>query len=268
MSQSRYVASVGNDDKERLSIQHDSFLKGTEEFLKEINISKGMNVLVVGCGGGDETVTISKKVGPSGSVTAIDISPEQIQIAQEKIDELKLQNVTLKILAAEKLDSVKESFDIAYCRMVLVHISDPKKVLNLMLDKVKSNGVLACEEPDISTCFTIPKSGAFEKHIGLLCKFIKSRGCDPDLGTKTYTIFKDIGCLNIKINFFQPAITDKRLKKAASLSAKSCAPQYISLGLATESEVNEMISKIEKDVVEEETLLGQCRMTQIYGRKK
>jgi 2-polyprenyl-3-methyl-5-hydroxy-6-metoxy-1,4-benzoquinol methylase len=87
MSRSHYVASVGNDDKERLSIQHDSFSKGTEEFLKEIDIREGMNILVVGCGGGDETVTIAKKVGASGRVTAIDISPEQIKIAQEKIYE-------------------------------------------------------------------------------------------------------------------------------------------------------------------------------------
>ena len=81
-------------------------------------------------------------------------------------------------------------------------------------------------------------------------------------------IFHEIGLSHIDIDFSQPAITNKRLKSAASLSAKSCKSQYISSGLASESEVNDIILKIEKELVNQDnTLLGQCRMTQISGRK-
>ncbi len=267
MSQPRYVASVGDDDKERLAIQHESFLSGTEQFLTKLNLQDGMNVLVVGCGGGDETAMIAKKIRPTGTVTAIDISLDQINVCREKMNEEKINNVRFKTLAAEGLKELIGMFDVVYCRMLLVHVAKPREVLSLMMKKVKNGGILACEEPDISTCFTAPESPAFKKHIGLLCEFIRKSGCDPDLGSKTYQIFQEIGCSNISIDFFQPAITESRLKKASSLSAISCGPQYILAGLATESEVNNMINEIEIDVVQSNTLLGQCRMTQIFGRK-
>jgi SAM-dependent methyltransferase len=222
----------------------------------------------VGCGGGDETVMIAKKVGVTGRVTAIDISAEQIGIARENIKNEKLTNVDFKVLAAEDLNELKEKFDLAYCRMVLVHVKNPKIVLQYMKNCVVNNGLVACEEPDISSCFSVPKSEAFEKHIHLLCEFIKKNDCDPDLGSKMYKIFHDIGFSQIDICFFQPAITDKRLRLAAPLSAKSCKPQYVALGLITESKADNLIHQITKEVVDpEHVLLGQCRMTQIYGIK-
>jgi hypothetical protein len=137
-----------------------------------------------------------------------------------------------------------------------------------MLGRLKINGKLACEEPDISTCFTIPQSEAFNKHISLLCEFIRKKGCDPDLGKKTYGMFKDIGCTNITISFFQPAVTDSQQKIAALLSAKNCGPQYITSGLANQNEVDEIISGIEKEVVnDDEVVMAQVRMAQVSGIK-
>ncbi len=268
MSSMHYVASVGGSDKERLSIQHECFAKGTEEFINHLKIIEGMSVLVVGCGGGDETAMFAKKVGFNGKVTAIDVNPEQIAISQDKMNDEKHKNVTLKVLAAENLSVLNEKFDVVYCRMVLVHVVDPQKVLRLMLSQIKDDGLVACEEPDISSCFSTPKSEAFEKHIHLLCEFMKRRNCDPDLGSKMYQLFNEVGFSHIHINFSQPAITDKRLQLTAPMSAKSCKPQYVSLGLASENEVDIMISQIEKELVNQKnSLLGQCRMTQIFGKK-
>jgi len=266
-SHASYVASVGKEDEDRLAIQHECFEKGTEDFIDRLNIINGMKILIIGCGAGDETLLFAKRIGQSGSITAIDISEEQINVAKDKAERTGITNITFKTLAAENLMEIKDEFDVAYCRMVLVHIQYPKLILTLMLDRVKKNGIVACEEPDISTCFSIPKSEAFEKHISLLCEFIRKRNCDPDLGSKTYGMFKEIGFSTININFFQPAITDKRLKSAASMSAKSCGPQYIALGLATENEVKDLVSQIQHDLENQDSLLGQCRMTQIYGRK-
>jgi len=214
----------------------------------------------------DETVLIANKVGSTGKVTAIDISPEQVQVAMERMAAEKLKNVRLMVLNVEDLENIKEQFDLVYCRMVLVHVVNPKNILEKMLARVKTKGKLACEEPDISTCFTIPSSKAFDKHINLLCEFLRKKGCDPDLGSKVYKIFNDIGCSNVKITFSQPAVTDENGKMAALLSAKNCGPQYISAGLATKEEVEIMISSIESEVVKTKAvMMGQCRMSQVSG---
>lgn len=268
MTNSHYVVKVGQEDKERLSIQHQTLAEGTESFLKKINLTHGMKVLVVGCGAGDETVLIANKIGPKGEVTAIDINKDQVKVAQERMALEKLNNVKIEALAINDLDKISEQFDIVYCRMVLVHVPDPIKALNKMLLHVKTHGVLACEEPDISSCFTAPKSFAFDQHINLLCEFLKRNGCDPDLGSKTYNLFKKIGLSEVKINFSQSAITDRNQKLATLLSAKNCGPQYIAAQLATKDEVERMIISIEKEVINNEDLvIGQCRMAQVSGIK-
>ena len=266
MSNSHYVVKVGHEDKERLSIQHQTFSAGTEDFLLRINLQPGQKVLVVGCGAGDETVLIANIVGSKGHVTAIDVSEEQVKVAQERINLENLHHVNIKVLAAEELDKLSDQFDIVFCRMVLVHIADPINALKKMISKVKINCILACEEPDISTCFTMPNSPSFDKHIDLLCKFLMAKGCDPDYGTKTYGIFKKLGLSGVKINFSQPAVTDSQQKTAALLSAKNCGPQYITANLASKEEVESMISNIETEVVKNDNLImGQCRMAQVYG---
>jgi ubiquinone/menaquinone biosynthesis C-methylase UbiE len=268
MNKTQYVVAVGQKDKLRLAIQHQTFAQGTEAFLNRLGIIPSMNVLVVGCGAGDETALIANKVGLSGQVTGIDISPEQINVARKKLSLEKFSNVKLQVLAAEELGNLNEQFDIVYCRMVLVHIKNPENILERMLSKVKVGGKLACEEPDISTCFTIPHSPAFKKHIHLLCSFMKSNGCDPDLGSKLYALFEAIECSNIQVDFSQPAVIDTYKKNAALLSAENCAPQYVSSGLITQEESETMVRDIEIEVVRpNDVLMGQCRMTQIFGIK-
>ena len=60
MPQSNYVVAVGQTDKERLAIQHQTFAAGSEKFLNSLPVISGTNVLIVGCGAGDELFIIGK----------------------------------------------------------------------------------------------------------------------------------------------------------------------------------------------------------------
>lgn len=263
-----YVASVGAEDAERLSLQHEIFSKGTSNFLRRLNVCKGMNVLVVGCGGGDETIMIAKIVGETGRVTGIDINAEQIKVAQGRLDREKINNVSLINMPLEHLNTNKKEYDLVFCRMVLVHIKNPQNAIRIMYNSVKKGGTLACEEPDINSCFTIPKSKAFDMHIKLLSDFLIMNGCDPDLGSNLYNIMLKLHATNIDINISQPVITSSRLKRAVLLSAQSCKPQYQDSGLARNDDLEKMLKDIEKEVVNNsELVVVQVRMIQISVEK-
>jgi hypothetical protein len=151
--------------------------------------------------------------------------------------------------------------------MVLTHLPNVDNVLKKMFSKVKVEGVLACEEPEISTCETFPPSDAFNEHIDLLCQLIKKKGGDPDVGNKLYPLFCKLG-YSVEISVSQPIVKDSYLKNAAYLSAKSCGPGYIAEGLITSDKLEIIAEGIKAQVVEPDfVILHQCKMTQISVKK-
>lgn len=94
-------------------------------------------------------------------------------------------------------------------------------------------------------------------------KFVKMHGGNLELGSKLASMFKEINNNEAIIDSFQPIITEARLKRAVLLSAKSCGPQYIASGLATDEEVKRIIENIQKEVVDNnDSKLVQCEMIQ------
>jgi len=64
-----------------------------EAILDRLKIRRGMRVADVGAGSGYLTVRLSRRVGPSGVVYAVDVQPEMIAIVREKVKRLGLDNV-------------------------------------------------------------------------------------------------------------------------------------------------------------------------------
>lgn len=268
MDVKEYSVTVGEKDVERLKLQHETFAQGTENFIKNLGIKEGDKVLVIGSGGGDESLLFSRLVGARGKILGIDISAEQVRVASARAKEEKISNVEFQTLNVSVLDSLGESFDFVYCRMVLTHLAGVENVLKKMFSKVKEGGILACEEPEVSSCKTFPPSHAFEEHINLLCQLIKRKGGDPDIGPKLYQIFRSLNPDSVGISFSQPAVTDARLKKAAFLSVYSCGPGYIAEGLTTAEDVTRIAEGIRTQVVEcKDVFMMQCRMAQLWVKK-
>ena len=62
----------------------------SRSFLTQSGLCKGMRILEVGCGAGAMTPWLSQDVGQSGRVVALDINPQEIERAREKVMEAGL----------------------------------------------------------------------------------------------------------------------------------------------------------------------------------
>jgi ubiquinone/menaquinone biosynthesis C-methylase UbiE len=98
-----------------------------EMMLELANIRGGDRVLDVAAGTGDQTILAAQRVGPTGSVVAVDLSPHMLKIADEAIRNVGLENVETRVMNAEKLDFDADSFDAVICRMGLMVFPDPVK---------------------------------------------------------------------------------------------------------------------------------------------
>src|SRR5215470_17708477 len=81
----------------------------TDMMLDMANLVIGSRVLDVAAGTGEQTILAARRVGPTGSVLAIDIAGDMLKIAAEAAHQAGLSNVTTQVMDAQRLDVVVES---------------------------------------------------------------------------------------------------------------------------------------------------------------
>ncbi len=124
-----YSFGVGREGAERLDLVNNIFGPHSRRFLVNAGLREGISVLEVGCGSGNMTAFLAERVGPAGRVVAADASPKQIEIARERCSQAGHHNVTFVCEQAEGLDLPGQRFDLACCRLVLMHLLEPRPVV-------------------------------------------------------------------------------------------------------------------------------------------
>jgi methionine biosynthesis protein MetW len=118
--------------------------------LEMIDGIKAKKVLDVGCGGGEITEIIAKKVRAK-KVVGVDISSKQLKTASKRGIE------TVQVDLNKEKIPLKEKFDLVICLNFLEHILNPDHVLNEIYRLSKSKQV-----------FMIPNFAAWYNRISLL----------------------------------------------------------------------------------------------------
>ena len=141
----------------------------TEAMLEMAGVRRGVRVLDVASGAGDQTLNIAQHVGPEGFVLATDLSPAILALAQENAQRSGFNNVQTQVADGEQLQVEPASFDAAVCRLGLMFFPNPLQGLREMHRALRP-GASACtmvfSGPERNPCITILMSTAL-KHAGL-----------------------------------------------------------------------------------------------------
>jgi len=103
-------------------------------------ISEAEAVLDIGCGAGVDTIVAAMMVGPSGTVTGIDLVPEMLAQARENAKMMGLRNVTYVETSAEKMPFSDGDFDVVISNGVFNLIPDKISALAETIRVVKPSG--------------------------------------------------------------------------------------------------------------------------------
>ncbi len=106
--------------------------------LGSLDLAPGCRILEVGVGTG---ISLSA-YPPHVDVTAIDISPEMLAIAQQKINQHDWSHITLKVMNAMALDFPDKSFDYVASFHVVSVVPDCRQMMREMIRVCKPNGTL------------------------------------------------------------------------------------------------------------------------------
>ena len=107
-----------------------AFTRGaTDAILEAAQLRPGMRVLDLASGVGDPALSIAAAVGPSGRVTASDMGPGMISLAQELARKKGLPNIEFREANAESLPFADASYDVLTCRFGIMFFPDLGKAL-------------------------------------------------------------------------------------------------------------------------------------------
>jgi SAM-dependent methyltransferase len=85
---------------------------------------KGWRVVDIGCGFGDTTIDIARRVGPTGSATGVDAAAKFLAIAREDAAAARMENASFVVQDIE--ESVPGGpYDMAYSRMGTMFFNQP-----------------------------------------------------------------------------------------------------------------------------------------------
>jgi ubiquinone/menaquinone biosynthesis C-methylase UbiE len=118
-----------------------AFTRGaTDAILEAAQLRPGLRVLDLASGVGDPALSIAAKIVPSGRVTATDLGPGMISLAEELARKKGITNIEFREASAESLPFPDQSYDVLTCRFGAMFFPDLAKALRECLRVLKSGG--------------------------------------------------------------------------------------------------------------------------------
>jgi SAM-dependent methyltransferase len=260
-----YVLATGKAAAYRLRILHGLYGPGTSRVLLEAGLQRGMRVADLGCGVGMVTALLADLVGPEGHVVGIDASAAQLAQAREQLP-IRDTNASFVEASATCTGLPPASFDLIYCRFLLIHLPEPERALAEMRSLLKPNGILVCEDGDLTSAGSEPPSalGAFANLFGRLGPV---RGVDYTLGRRLFQMVQAAGFPAPEIAFNQPVLARGENKRFLELSVAEAGPAFIDAGLITAEELERVLIEMWCLAADETVLAVMPRMAQVWARK-
>ena len=118
-----------------------AFSRGaTDAILEGAHLRPGMRVLDLASGVGDPALSIASEVAPAGRVTATDLGPGMISLAEELARKKNLTNIEFREASAEALPFPDGSYDVLTCRFGIMFFPDLPRALRECLRVLTPGG--------------------------------------------------------------------------------------------------------------------------------
>ena len=260
-----YILATGGKDVERLRLLHEVYGPGTEALFSRLGLRPGLRAVEVGCGSGNIACWIAERVRPGGSVVAIDNSPDQIEQARRQAQARGLRNIEFQVADAYSPRLPEGSFDLAYCRLVLIHLTHPGDALRAMRSLVRPGGVVACEEMDLGCWLCEPPADAMTRFFELNHALGRLRGEHFRLGASLHRLFREAGFTRPEVGANFALALHGEQKRLLGMTFAEFAPKLVREGLASQEEVDRVAADLITLADDETTLFGFPLVAQVWA---
>ena len=185
-----FTQHVARDvEAERLFHQQAALDPLTTRRLDRIGVGPGWRCLEVGAGQGSIARWLAEAVAPRGRVVATDIDSRLLEHLNGRRIEVREHDITVDELE-------QNTYDLAHCRLLLMHLSEPERALKHMVSALRPGGWLVVEEPVFTEPLFVtrehPAAGAVERVYAAFREYFSSF-MDLEFGSKVMQIVAGMG---------------------------------------------------------------------------
>ncbi|HEV2360401.1 MAG TPA: class I SAM-dependent methyltransferase [Acidimicrobiales bacterium] len=130
------------EEEQRLAIHQQVYDPRTIQLLGTIGIQPGWACAELGAGRGSIAAWLADRVGPDGSVMAVDRDVNQLGWVRDR------PGINVVQADLNTFDFPEESFDLVHARAVLMHLDDPASLLPGLVSSLKPGGCMVLQEGD------------------------------------------------------------------------------------------------------------------------
>ena len=262
-----YAIRGGVEGHERLKVLSRVMHPSTCEALDQIGITDGMVCLDMGCGSGDVTFELARRVGANGKAVGADIDNTKLDLAREEAAQLDLSNVEFRTMDIRHQADANE-FDFVHARFLLTHLSDPIAAVEMFHHQLKPGGWCLLQDIDFTGLFVYPECFSFRRYHELYCHVVRHRGGDPDIGPRLPLLLKGRGFTDIHVSVVQPVACEGEVKLINALTMENIADAVLEDKLASREEIDSIVRDLYDYAANPATIAGTPRIVQSWGRKE
>ena len=210
--------------------------------LDALGLGAGGRCWEVGAGGVSVLRGLADRVGTGGRVLATDIDVSWIEPAAGGVLEVRRHDVVRDPPPAE-------TFDVVHARLVLVHLTDRDRALQVMVDALRPGGWLLLEDADpaLQPLACPEERGPAEELANRLRARMRTlmveRGVDLDYGRSLPRLLRAAGLADVGAEAFFP-VTAPACAVLEAASVRHVRDELLAAGLATAEEIETHLANL------------------------
>ncbi len=178
-------------EKARLSSLTSLYDADTLRLAEHLGLAQGWRCLDVGAGTGSVAELIADRVGPSGSVLAVDLDTRFLDALHRENVQVRRLDVSTELLPVA-------AFDLVHTRLLLEHLPRRDDVLRAMVAALRPGGWLLIQDFDWASADVVhPASPVHSRIVAAIRTFLESRGYDAHYGRKLPGLLREQGLQDV-----------------------------------------------------------------------
>jgi len=245
-----YVLGTGNDELQRLGLQHRLWADAAHAAFRRAGIRIGQRVLDVGSGPGFASFDLAQLVTRQGAVVAVDESGAFLDHVESQARSRDLPQLRVRRGNVEQLPDVlagEPPFDLAYARWVLCFVRDPAAVVRGVAAAVRPGGRFVVHDYFNYASMTLaPRRASHDRVVAATVAAWRRNGGDPDVVGRLPAMLDASGFTVLQIDVHQRVARGcDSMFGWVDTWWHTFAPKLVTMGLLTAEHADELLRDLQ-----------------------